>query len=53
MRNVALAHTLFEKGKIGEYIPEETYQAIAEILDGLKGIEDQKSWDRNYLEIFK
>ena len=39
MRNVPLAHTLFEKGKIGEYIPEETYQAVAEILRWLKGIE--------------
>ncbi len=39
MRNVPLAHTLFEKGKIGEYIPEEAYQAVAEILRWLKGIE--------------
>ncbi len=39
MRNVPLAHTLFEKGKIGEYIPEETYQAVAEILKWLEGLE--------------
>lgn len=39
MRNVALAQTLFEKGKISEYIPEETYQAVAEILRWLEGIE--------------
>lgn len=39
MRNVNLARTLFEKGKISEYIPEETYQAIAEILRWLEGIE--------------
>jgi len=39
MRNVTLAHTLFEKGKISEYIPEETYQAVAEILKWLTTLE--------------
>ncbi|MBI3509011.1 MAG: type III secretion system export apparatus subunit SctU [Chlamydiia bacterium] len=39
MRNVALARTLFEKGKIGDYVPEETYQAIAEILRWIEGLE--------------
>lgn len=39
MRNVALAQTLFEKGKISDYIPEETYQAVAEILRWLEGLE--------------
>ena len=39
MRNVSLAQILFEKGKISEYIPEETYQAVAEILRWLEGIE--------------
>lgn len=41
MRNVPLAHTLFEKGRIGDYIPEETFQAIAEILQWLKNIESE------------
>jgi type III secretion protein U len=39
MRNVALAQTLFEKGVINQYIPEETYQAVAEILKWLEGLE--------------
>ncbi len=39
MRNVILAQMLFEKGKIGDYIPEETFQAVAEILQWLKGLE--------------
>jgi type III secretion protein U len=39
MRNVTLAQTLFEKGRISEYIPEETYQAVAEILRWLEGLE--------------
>lgn len=32
MRNVPLARTLFETGKVFEYIPVETYEAVAEIL---------------------
>lgn len=39
MRNVTLAQTLFEKGKISDYIPEETYQAVAEILKWIEGLE--------------
>ncbi len=40
MRNVPLAHTLFEKGQAGEYVPEETFQAIAEVLQWLKSLEE-------------
>ena len=47
MRNVILAQTLFEKGKIGDYIPEETFQAMAEILQWLKGLEGPET------ELFK
>ncbi|MCI0381996.1 MAG: type III secretion system export apparatus subunit SctU [Chlamydiae bacterium] len=50
MRNVELAQTLFEKGEIGEYVPEETYQVIAEILRWLKAIEAEEI---AHLEIFK
>lgn len=39
MRNPSLAQTLFQKGKIGDYVPEETYEAIAEILQWLKRLE--------------
>lgn len=41
MRNVPLARTLFESGKVFDYIPIETYEAIAEILGALEesGIE--------------
>lgn len=49
MRNVPLAHTLYEKGKISDYIPEETYQAVAEILKWLATIE---SGEYN-VELFK
>jgi type III secretion protein U len=50
MRNVTLAQTLFEKGKISDYIPEETYQAVAEILRWLEGIE---KIELEGLELFK
>jgi len=40
MRNVSLAQTLFAVGKIGQYVPEETFDAIAEILRWLKSLED-------------
>jgi type III secretion protein U len=39
MRNIELAHTLYQKGKISEYIPEETYKAVSEILKWLKKME--------------
>ena len=49
MRNVLLAGILFEKGKISEYIPEETYQAVAEILKWLSGLESHEV----SMELFK
>jgi type III secretion protein U len=50
MRNVVLAQTLFEKGRISEYIPEETYQAVAEILRWLEGLE---TLETTGLELFQ
>lgn len=51
MRNVTLAQTLFEKGEIYNYIPEETYGAVAEILRWLEGLE--KLDETAGAEIFK
>lgn len=39
MRNVPLAHILYNKGKISDFIPEETYQAVAEILKWIASLE--------------
>ncbi len=50
MRNVALAHDLFNKGQIGDFIPKETYKAVAEILKWLETMEEMP--DVN-VEIFK
>jgi len=50
MRNVDLAQELFKKGRIGDYIPRETYQAIAEVLKWISTFEkpEEVNW-----EIFK
>jgi type III secretion YscU/HrpY family protein len=50
MRNVDLAQTLFEKGEISDYIPEETYQAVSEILKWLQNLEAQETAN---MELFK
>lgn len=50
MRNVDLAQTLFEKGEIGDYIPEETYEAVSEILRWLESIEKEEV---AHLDLFK
>jgi len=50
MRNVDLAQTLFEKGEIGDYIPEETYEAVSEILRWLESIEKEEA---AHLDLFK
>ncbi len=42
MRNVNLAQILFKKGKIGDYIPEETYEAVAEILQWLRRLKEEE-----------
>lgn len=50
MRNVDLARDLYTKGKISDYIPEFTYDAVAEILKWIKSLEDNP--DTN-TELFK
>lgn len=40
MRNVDLARELYSKGKISDYIPEETYEAVAEILKWIDSLEE-------------
>ncbi|GAB4225465.1 MAG: SctU family type III secretion system export apparatus subunit CdsU [Chlamydiales bacterium] len=40
MRNVTLAHDLWENGELNEYVPEETYEAIAEILRWIASLEE-------------
>jgi len=51
MRNIDLAQTLYYKGEPGNYVPEETYQAIAEVLKWLAKLEEEKEQETP-LEIF-
>ncbi len=39
IRNIPLAHLLWERGKVYEYIPEESYEPVAEILRWLAELE--------------
>ena len=54
MRNIELAHLLYYKGNSGDYIPEDAYEAIAEILKWIAKLEEKdKEKDDEKLEIFK
>lgn len=50
MRNVDLARELYSKGKISEYIPEHTYEAVAEILKWIESLEENANVNA---ELFK
>ena len=53
MRNVSLAQELYNKGKMGNYVPEETYEAIAEVLKWLNQLEAEMEKPEFNVEIFK
>lgn len=53
MRNVSLAQELYNKGEMGNYIPEETYEAIAEVLKWLNQLEAEKTAKETAMEMFK
>lgn len=40
LRSIKLAHQLWEEGEIYEYVPEETYGALAEILRWVSSLKD-------------
>jgi type III secretion protein U len=41
MRNVGLARQLFEQGRVNRFIPEESYEAVAEILRWVISLESE------------
>jgi type III secretion protein U len=52
MRNIDLAQMLFTRGGIGLHIPEETYQAVADILKWVNNL--QKSKEQEFItKLFK
>lgn len=40
VRNIPLAHKLWEEAKLYEYVPEDTYEVIAEILRWIASLQD-------------
>jgi type III secretion protein U len=40
MRNIPLAHALYEEGQVWAYVPEDTYEALAEIMRWLLSLEE-------------
>ena len=49
MRNVELARELYTKGTISQYIPEDTYEAVAEILKWIKSLEEHPEINRELI----
>lgn len=41
LRNVKLAHKLIEDGELFEYVPEDSYEAIAEVLRWVASLEEE------------
>ncbi len=42
LRNIALAHQLFEEGQVNTYVPIETYEVIAEILKWVASLREEE-----------
>lgn len=40
LRNIPLAHQLWEEGEVYEYVPEDTYEALAEIMRWVASLKD-------------
>jgi type III secretion protein U len=49
MRNVELARELYTKGTISQYIPEDTYKAVGEILKWVETLEKQPEMNRELI----
>lgn len=45
VRNIKLAHKLWENGEVQEYVPEDTYEAIAEILRWIRTLNTEHETD--------
>ena len=49
MRNVDLARDLYARGVISQYVPEDTYEAIAEILKWVQSLEENPDINRELM----
>lgn len=50
VRNIKLAHKLWDEGEIYEFIPEDTYEAVAEILRWIASLTENPQIEENYVE---
>jgi type III secretion protein U len=50
MRNPDLARTLYTKGRISHYVPEETYGALIEVLKWLRALERNPDMNKELLQ---
>ncbi len=50
MRNVDLARDLYKRGKISEYIPEDLYKAVAEIIKWIEALEENPDMNKELFE---
>ena len=45
IRNIKLAHKLWNEGDVYEYVPEDSYEAIAEILRWIAALKTEDSYE--------
>ena len=45
VRNIRLAHKLWDEGEVYEFVPEETYEAVAEILRWITALNTEKEYE--------
>jgi type III secretion protein U len=45
VRNIKLAHKLWEEGEVYEYVPESTYEAVAEILRWIAALDSDAPYE--------
>jgi len=43
LRNIPLAHTLWDEGELNSYVPEETYEALAEVLRWVASLTEEEN----------
>lgn len=50
VRNIPLAHKLWEQGELYEFVPEETYAPLAEILRWVASLNTESEYEYEYRE---
>jgi len=45
IRNISLAHKLWDRGELYDFVPEDTYEALAEILRWIAALQTESQYD--------